>query len=161
VENGRAAPDPHWITIAPVEIAKFAAENKPVDLVVSSSVYEHLSSAGSVTENLVRSTKPHGGQLHYIDLRDHFFKYPFEMLCHGETAWNRLLNPPSNLNRLRLWDYQALFERHFSSVVLEIVEADPRGFEAAQSRIRPEFMIGKLEIDAATRIGVWGEGVQH
>ena len=26
-----------------------------------------------------------------IDLRDHFFKYPFGMLCYSERSWRRLL----------------------------------------------------------------------
>ena len=58
---------------------------------------------------LARATVPGGEQFHFVDLRDHYFKYPFEMLCHSEKVWRGVLNPGSNLNRLRARDYERIF----------------------------------------------------
>jgi hypothetical protein len=103
---------------------------------------------------LARATAPGGVQLHFVDLRDHFFKHPFEMLCHSERVWRGLLNPASNLNRLRPWDYERIFRTSFPRVTVEPLAADLGAFRAARSRIRPEFLTGDDTRDAVTRIFV-------
>ena len=50
-------------------------------------------------------TRPGAMNVHEIDLRHHYFKYLFEMLCHSEEAWKKWLNPSNNLNRWRLPEY--------------------------------------------------------
>jgi hypothetical protein len=127
------------------------------DLVLSSSVYEHLDDADGITAALRRLTASGGAGLHFIDLRDHYFKYPFEMLCYDETSWNRWLNPGSNLNRLRFRDYKAIFEHHFKRVELEILDRDLAGLEGTRPRIRPEFISGDAQIDSVTSLQVFAE----
>jgi hypothetical protein len=87
-----------------------------------------------------------------VDLRDHFFKYPFEMLTFSEKLWCGWLNPTSNHNRYRLWHYRGAFELYFRSVEIEVLERDEAAFERIQGRVRPEFARGNLQEDSVTLI---------
>jgi hypothetical protein len=69
-------------------------------------------------------------------MRDHFFKYPFEMRCYSEKSWRRFLNPGSNLNRLRVWDYVRLFSSRFSRVIIHVRYSDLPVFRATQILFR-------------------------
>ena len=123
-----------------------------VDLVLSNSVMEHVDEVGGAVADLARVTSPDGLHFHFIDLRDHFFRYPFEMLCYSDSSWRRFLNPGSNLNRLRVWDYEHLFFVHFQRVSVQVLDSEVIGFRAARSRIRPEFLSGDETRDAVTQI---------
>ena len=91
VENEGLRPRPEWITLleADIRAVDVTREIEPVDIVISSSVYEHVDDVEGITRALAGLTKPDGLQIHYVDLRDHFFKYPFEMLRFSESAWRR------------------------------------------------------------------------
>ena len=131
------------------------AENKSfekIDLVLSNSVFEHLAEPGHAADCLARLTSPTGSHLHFIDLRDHFFKFPFEMLCYGKAAWERWLNPTSNLNRLRIFDYRNLFSRYFSKIEIVMEERDVDNFSKARPRIQKQFISGDDEEDSITQI---------
>lgn len=129
-----------------------SADFPPADVVVSSSVYEHLDDVDGITRSLAALTKSDGLHIHYVDLRDHFFKYPFEMLAYSESLWRGWLNPTSNHNRFRLWDYRRAFERYFEKVEIQILERDEAAFTKARPRIRPEFISGDLQDDSVTLI---------
>jgi hypothetical protein len=131
-----------------------SGELEPVDLVFSSDVFEHLEEVNSITEALAKVMHPKGTQVHFIDLRDHFFKYPFEMLCYSDPIWRHWLNPGSNHNRYRLTDYRRVFELFFKKVAVEAMAKDEAAFQAAYARIRPEFLTGDAQIDAVTLIQV-------
>jgi len=103
---------------------------------------------------LSRLTRPDGLHIHFIDLRDHFFRYPFEMLHYSDRTWRAWLNPTSNHNRYRLWDYRRAFEEKFEEVEIETLDRDIAAFEAARGRILPAFISGDLQEDAATLIKV-------
>lgn len=124
----------------------------PVDLVFSNSVLEHVSDVAGAVKDLARATTPRGYHFHFVDLRDHFFRHPFEMLCYSEARWRRFLNPGSNLNRLRAGDYERLFSQEFGQVQVETLYSDFPAFRAVRARIRPEFLSGNDERDAATHI---------
>ena len=151
------APRPEWITLLHDDIIQVANQGgrEPVDLVVSSSVYEHLDDVDGITRALARLTKPNGAHLHFVDLRDHYFKYPFEMLAYSDKTWNRYLNPTSNLNRYRLPGYQEVFDRYFRNVAISVVARDLEAFEKAKDRIRPEFLSQDPDVDAVTLIRVF------
>jgi hypothetical protein len=155
-KDGVVTPNPAYFTRLHADIRQIAAQKTIplVDLVLSSSVYEHLDDPKGITAALVSLTTPGGAHLHFIDLRDHYFRYPFEMLCYSEQTWQRWLNPGSNLNRWRLPDYRHLFEGFFHKVDIEIQTTDPQKFERARGRIRPEFLTGDAQIDSVTRIAV-------
>jgi hypothetical protein len=149
-------PRPEWITLWESDIRDVPSskEIEPVDIVLSSSVYEHLEDMEGITRALAGLTKSDGIQVHFVDLRDHFFKYPFEMLRFSEKTWRRWLNPSSNHNRYRLWDYRRVFESCFGQVEIEILGQEPEAFRRLAAHIRPEFVSGNLDEDAVTLIRV-------
>ena len=108
----------------------------------------------SIIAALAALTLPEGLHLHFVDLRDHFFKYPFEMLTLSERAWRGWLNPTSNLNRFRLGDYRGVFEKIFPQVEITILERDEAAFAHTRRRVRPEFVSGDEKTDSVTQIQI-------
>ncbi len=145
-------PRPAWMSLLEADIREVTLE--PVDIVISSSVYEHLDDVEGITRALSRLTRPDGIHMHYVDLRDHFFKYPFEMLRFSESTWRKWLNPSSNHNRYRLWDYRRVFEACFEQVEIEILSREDEAFRKIQPHLRPEFISGNLDEDAVGTIQV-------
>ena len=153
--RGLVRPNPEHMTLLEADIRSVTPKQcTPVDVVISNSVYEHLDDVDGITKSLATLTKPDGAQVHFIDLRDHYFKYPFEMLKFSKKVWYGWLNPTSNHNRFRLWDYRKVFEKYFGKVDIQILERDESNFEKARPEILPEFISGKLEDDCVTLISV-------
>jgi SAM-dependent methyltransferase len=150
MENKGLRPRPEWITLLEADIrdVNVTREIEPVDFVISSSVYEHVDDVEGITRALASLTKPNGLQIHYVDLRDHFFKYPFEMLRFSESTWRRWLNPSTNHNRYRLWEYRNAFQACFDQVEIKILTREEEAFRKLLPRIRPEFVSGRMEDDA-------------
>ncbi len=133
-------------------------EGSRYDMVISSSVFEHVDDPAGTTRALVGWTSPNGIHVHFVDLRDHYFRFPFEMLRYSQATWSQWLNPTSNHNRLRLWDYQRVFESNFNQVEIEVLERDRPAFERIRSSIRPEFISGDTEVDSVTLIVIFARG---
>lgn len=144
-----------WVTVVDGPLGEYLARGgQRVDYVLSNSVLEHVGDVEATIPELAGVTAPGGHHFHFVDMRDHYFRYPFEMLCYSEPVWRRLLNPGSNLNRLRAWDYERIFRASFPGVTVEPLAADLAAFRAARPRIRPEFLTGREEQDAVIRIFV-------
>lgn len=156
MENGAVKPRNEFITLLHGDITSRTIQNQiaQVDCVLSTSVYEHLDGVEAITRALASLTKPDGIHIHFVDLRDHFFKYPFEMLRFSESTWRNWLNPSSNHNRYRLWDYRKAFEEAFGNVEIEVLAREEDVFRKLQPRIRPEFISGRIEDDSVTLIRV-------
>jgi hypothetical protein len=150
VENQRLRPRPEWITLLEADIrdANVTRDIEPVDFVISSSVYEHVDDVEGITRALAGLTEVDGLQIHYVDLRDHFFKYPFEMLRFSESTWRRWLNPATNHNRYRLWEYRSAFKACFEQVKIKVLTREDEAFRKLMPRIRPEFVSGRMDEDA-------------
>jgi hypothetical protein len=142
-----------FITLIHDDVKRVKVSEK-FDLVLSSSVYEHLDDVDGLTAALAALTAPAGIHIHYVDLRDHYFKLPFEMLKFSEQTWQRWLNPTSNLNRFRQRDYQRIFDSYFADVKIRVMAREPEAFARARSRIRPEFLTGDEAHDTVTFIEV-------
>ncbi len=145
---------PELISIYHQDISQ-VKEIKPfnaVDFVLTSSVYEHLENPEKTTHALHALTSNRGCHFHFIDLRDHFFKYPFEMLCYSENTWRNWFNPTSNLNRFRIPDFRNLFKTYFNTVEIQTEERDEINFKKTLKRIRGEFLTGNDDIDCVTQI---------
>jgi hypothetical protein len=155
-DGNQVKPQPEHITLLHADIRQAASHGTiaPFDIIFSTSVFEHLDNVDGITQALAALTAPAGLQLHYIDLSDHYFKYPFEMLTYSEQVWNAWLNPGSNLNRYRVEGYSKIFHKYFNEVVITILDRAPEKFVQVQHRIRPEFLTGNLEIDSATLVQV-------
>lgn len=126
-----------------------------VDIVLSTSVFEHLDDVPGITKALAKLTVPNGVHLHFVDLRDHYFKLPFEMLKFSEGAWKNFLNPTSNLNRFRVNDYRRVFEINFEQVKFIVLERLVDEFQKVKNQVRAEFKTGDDEVDAVTLIQVF------
>lgn len=124
-----------------------ARKPRSADIVVSKSVLEHVADLGRLAEAIREILRDDGVSTHSVDIRDHYRRYPFEMLCYSERTWRRYLNASNNLNRLRLPDYRSIFSAHFRSVTIEPFHWLPDEFQAVKDRIRPEFLTGDDEID--------------
>ncbi len=149
-------PRPEFITLLHGDIRDNAIQQKisQADYILSTSVYEHLDDVDGITRALTKLTAPNGFQLHFVDLRDHYFKYPFEMLTFSERMWRNFLNPTSNLNRFRLTSYREVFDAYFQKVEITVLERLEDKFRAARPRIRPEFLTGDEAVDSVTLIRV-------
>jgi SAM-dependent methyltransferase len=156
VEKNGLRPRKEAMTLFQADIRNIQrnGEFEPVDIVLSNSVYEHLDDVESITQALAEITKPDGLQIHYVDLRDHFFKYPFEMLRFSESTWRKWLNPSSNHNRYRLWNYRNAFKACFGKVEIEILTSEEEAFCKLKPHIRPEFISGNMEDDAAATVRI-------
>ena len=158
-KNDNVMPRPEFITLLHGDIREESIQSQisKVDYVLSTSVYEHLDDVDGITRALAKLTSPQGVQLHFVDLRDHYFKYPFEMLAYSKNTWTNFLNPTSNLNRFRLTSYREVFDAYFQKVDIAILERLEDKFRAARSRIRPEFLTGDETVDSVTLIQVLAE----
>jgi hypothetical protein len=158
-ENDDVKPRPEFITLLHGDIreASIQSQTPEVDYVLSTSVYEHLDDVDGITRALAKLTTPQGIHLHFVDLRDHYFKLPFAMLAFSERLWKNFLNPTSNLNRFRLTNYRDIFDAYFQKVNIAVLERQEDEFHAARSRIRSEFLTGDETVDSVTLIHVFAE----
>lgn len=154
VEQDEVHPRGELITLLHGDIREESIQEQisKVDIILSTSVFEHLDDVPGITKALATLTTPQGIHLHFVDLRDHFFKYPFEMLKFSESVWKYFLNPTSNLNRYRLKDYKRVFQMNFSKTDFTVLERLADEFLKAKERVRPEFKTGDDEADAVTLI---------
>jgi hypothetical protein len=159
VEHDDIKPRSEFITLLHGDIRddKIQKQIQEVDYVLSTSVYEHLDDVDGITHALAKLTAQQGVHLHFVDLRDHYFKLPFAMLAFSERLWRNFLNPTSNLNRFRLTNYRDIFEAYFQKVNITVLERQEGKFRAARSRIRPEFLTGDETVDSVTLIHVFAE----
>lgn len=156
LEQDGLRPRKKWMTLLQADIRNSDSRRdlEPFDLVISNSVYEHLEDVEGITEALAQLTKSGGLHIHYVDLRDHFFKYPFEMLCFSEQTWRNWLNPSSNHNRYRLWNYRAAFESCFKHVEIDVLAREVDAFRRIMPHVRPEFISGNMDDDSVSLIRV-------
>jgi SAM-dependent methyltransferase len=156
VDQAEVQPRSEFITLLHGDIRDESIQRQvaQADVILSTSVFEHLDDVPGITNALAKLTAPGGIHLHFVDLRDHFFKYPFEMLKYSEKTWRNFLNPTSNLNRYRLNDYKRVFEANFVKVELTVLERLMEDLHKAKDKIRPEFKTGKDDVDAVTLIQV-------
>jgi hypothetical protein len=152
----RLRPRQEWMTLLPADIRDEAVRKtlESNDVIVSNSVYEHLDDVEGITGALASLTNPDGVHVHFVDLRDHFFKYPFEMLRYSDRTWYNWLNPSSHHNRYRLWNYRKAFETFFGRVEIKILARDEEAFRRIQPFVLPEFLGEHAEENAVTLIRV-------
>ena len=159
LEGGEVKPKPEFVTLLHGDIRTPQLQSRilAIDCVLSTSVFEHLDDVDGITFSLAKTTLPGGFQLHFIDLRDHYFKFPFEMLTFSEKVWKKFLNPTSNLNRYRLLSYKNIFEKYFENIYIDVLARQENEFNQMRHRIRPEFLTNDLSVDSVTLIDVYAE----
>ena len=154
VEQDEVQPRSEFITLLHGDIREESIQKQisQVDFILSTSVFEHLDDVPGITTALAKLTAPGGIHLHFVDLRDHFFKYPFKMLKYSESVWKNFLNPTSNLNRYRLRDYKRVFDANFAKTDFTVLERLEDEFHKIKNKIRAEFKTGDDVEDAVTLI---------
>ena len=158
-ENDGVKPRSEFITLLHGDIRDDLIQKQisEVDYVLSTSVYEHLDDVDGITCALAKLTATQGVHLHFVDLRDHYFKYPFEMLTFSERVWRNFLNPTSNLNRFRLTNYRGVFDSYFQKVDILVLNRQEDEFRVVSSRIRPEFLTDDESVDSITLISIFSQ----
>jgi SAM-dependent methyltransferase len=107
--------------------------DQSIDLVLSSSVLEHVSEPLGLFRELRRVLASSGVMLHIVDYRDHFFKYPYHFLRFRKKTWNRWLNP-GDLPVWRIYDHiEQLEAAGFTVRTLEAVRDLPEYAKIAES----------------------------
>jgi SAM-dependent methyltransferase len=120
-----------------------------VDLVLSSSVLEHVSDPLSLFSELRRVLSPQGAMLHLVDYRDHFFKYPFHFLQFRKATWNRWLNP-GDLPVWRLYDHLTQLEDSGFEVRVLAETRDPAAFSSIASRVASDYLRDQENLQTTT-----------
>lgn len=91
-----------------------------IDIVISTSVLEHIKNIKDSVRELSRVMRIGGVMYHKIDLRDHYnFKEPLKFLEYSNFVWNNFCTKVgySYTNRLRVDDYVDLFRKyHFANI---------------------------------------------
>jgi SAM-dependent methyltransferase len=156
LEKDGLRPRREWMTLLEADIRdeQMTHDLGMFDYVISMYVYEHVDDVEGITKALSQLTKPGGLNIHYVDLRDHYFKYPFEMLRFSETTWRRWLNPSSNHNRYRIWNYRTAFEACFKNVEIEVLAREEDEFRKIMPYIRPEFISGNMDEDSVSLVRI-------
>jgi len=72
----------------------------------------------------------------------------------SDSTWRTWLNPSSNHNRYRLWNYRTAFEACFREVEIEILTREEETFRRIRPYIQPEFVSGKMEEDTVATVRV-------
>lgn len=161
--HGNWIPDQRHVTPLTRQLPDLTGDfSGAFDVVLSNSVFEHVEEVDANIRACAAVTKPGGYNLHLIDLRDHFFKYPFEMLRYSESAWRGWLNASNNLNRWRFRDFERSFKASFERCDIRPRRLLRDEFAAMRQAIRPEFISGDDEIDAiGTMIAECWRAAEH
>lgn len=158
VSGSDVEPKTEYISLSHGNILNDNIDLPSADILLSSSVLEHVDQLDKIVKALKLLTKTDGIQFHRIDLGDHFRKYPFEMLTYSNFVWNSFLNPPSNLNRLRIDDYKESFEKFYTDTKITIEGRDQEKFHKVREKIKPKFLTGSDERDSVLGITLFAAG---
>jgi SAM-dependent methyltransferase len=113
-------------------------ENETVDIIFSHCVLEHVRDMGSLISETGRVLKNEGCMLHFVDYRDHFFRYPYHFLQFSEKTWDTFLDP-GYLPRYRVSDHVDGFLKAGFTVTVLARDTHPSAFERIKDRIHPSF----------------------
>ena len=161
IEKGRAIPKNRFISVHHGDIMSKTSDMPNVDITVSNSVMEHVDNLDGIIDSLALFTNPGGVHLHFIHIGDHFGKHPFEMLTYSSFIWRNFLNPPSNLNRLRMNDHVKSYSKIFKEVKTGVILRDVLEFKEEKHRIREEFLSDSDEDDSIIVFSLFASGMKN
>jgi SAM-dependent methyltransferase len=109
-----------------------------VDIVFSFSVLEHVRQPEQLFKEIKSVLVPGGVMIHFVDYRDHFFKYPFHRLLFSRKTWTRWLDP-GDLPGWGLKDHIAFLEKHGWTVALEDITRDSATFGKIKDALSTDY----------------------
>lgn len=112
------------------------------DLIISTATLEHVQDPQLILDKTWQWLRPGGIASHEIDLRDHLFETPFEMLTYSDRIWDRWLDPKGgfHLNRWRLPDYlQAMENAGFVKIQYRTLQQEKEELLKILSRLDRQF----------------------
>ncbi len=123
---------------------KLPCPDSSQNLVLSSLVLQFVPNMSEVFDECRRVLREGGYMLHIIDLRDHYFRYPFEMLTFSRRVWEKYLTSLKGgrgyHNRLRILDYEELCRKvGFESIVLKPLGRDSEAYARVKPKLHPDF----------------------
>jgi SAM-dependent methyltransferase len=135
--------------------------NESVDLIVSRSVLEHITNPSAAVKEQMRILKKGGTFIHFIDLRDHVFRWPFEMLTFSKETWEKILTNPKNgagyQNRLRMDDWLNLFSHSaFTNIKTMVLSTNHKALDRIYSSLNGNFSSKNYETLCITKIMITG-----
>jgi|GEM_PF-2919988 Methyltransferase domain. len=115
-----------------------------LDISISHVVLEYMKDIKKVFREQFRIVRPGGCILHIVDLRDHYFKYPFEMLTFSKFFWEnvltRLKRGEGYQNRLRIDDYiKIIQDTGFSNPQWYSLSSNIINYQKIKSRLHADF----------------------
>ncbi len=136
------------------------AFEESADIVLSSAVLEHTLSPQDVLAACYAWLKPGGHTSHEIDLRDHLFEFPFEMLTFSEEIWQRWLNPKRGFhqNRWRLPEYlEAIKSARFVNTGYRVLQRDEATLREILPRLNERFRDMDPDMLSVLVVHLYGE----
>ncbi len=109
-----------------------------VDVILSHCVLEHVTDMDSLLNQFKRVLRDDGCMIHYVDYRDHFFRYPYHFLLFSKHFWARFLDP-GYLPRHRVSDHIECLSKHGFEVDVLNRMAEEETFKQIEERIHPGF----------------------
>jgi SAM-dependent methyltransferase len=109
-----------------------------IDVVISHCVLEHVTDPADLFRILYRKLVRNGVMLHFVDYRDHFFKYPFHRLLFSRKTWRRWLSP-RNLPGWILRDHCDMLIKSGFRVTCTTLSADPDAIDLIRDRISADY----------------------
>lgn len=129
------------------------------EMVISTAVLEHTLDPHRVLVACWKWLKPGGQMSHVIDLRDHIFESPFEMLTFSDRIWQRWLCPKRgfHLNRWRLPDYlEAMQKVGFVDIGYQVLGRDEAALRDILPRLDVRFKDIPLDLLSVLGVHVYG-----
>ena len=121
------------------------------DLVCSNNTYEHVYPfvLKDIIVEFQRILKPGGANSHFIDMSDHFAHLDgsitiYNFLKYTEKQWDRIDNSVQPQNRLRLSDYEKMY--------------DEAGIEILKKELRPGQPADLKKIKLSPQFASYSEG---
>lgn len=126
-------------------------KNESVDVILSSSVLEHVFEPHEFFAGLKKALKKDGAMLHIVDYRDHFFKYPYHFLQFSKKTWNRWLNP-GDLPAWRLGDHLSIMKDLDMTVQILHHRVDREAFEKIKHYVSKDYNLDDSLLAATTAV---------